>query len=467
MYTRKTDPFPRKLTVKTNYPKVQTNPSGQTSTLQKQPPTNPDPRLQLNIQTASQKSAPQPVLNSVPKNLSYVPRVKSAGCSYHPQAQPNCAYCVNSTTPQSNGDLTPKPNLDIKPTSPPISPTSKPHIQLNPQPSNPTHNTPNPNPTPSLTPHHNPEPAKPHIQLNPNTAKQKITLKPQPHPPTLKPKPNPCPPPHVAGTPCPAPPSPDCSCQPSCFIANDKPGKYVYELPECVDFVMLSGVGAGGGGAGGTVTDYNISGGGGGGGASMVNCPIFNVPPKTQICIVIGQGGAGGDIGDNGKPGEMTSVTLIDPKTGQPFAEHQIKPGHGGMTPGKQPNIPTGKEQSVPPVDNTGGVGGKADSPTLSGTSGQNGQVMPQSFQAVPGGSGAPSLVAPGGSGGVAVASNTLGLSVIQTPNSADLFNGKNGIMGSGGGGGASAIGCGCGGQGGSGYIVLQLGHQLKPISIQ
>ncbi|MBK8923807.1 MAG: hypothetical protein IPM81_20355 [Saprospirales bacterium] len=183
-------------------------------------------------------------------------------------------------------------------------------------------------------------------------------------------------------------------------VTYSTPGTYTFTVPDGVTSVTVKTWGGGGGGGRSDDGDASGSAAGGGGGGGGYRTGSFTVSAGQTITIVVGDGGAGGDVDfEPGANGDNSSATHTS----------GVITANGGTGGGAGVNSTTG---------GAGGAGG-------SGSGGSGG---------FSGGTGAGGGTADGGKGG---------------GGAGDAANGGNGSGRTGGGGGGSAGG-GTGGNGGT-----------------
>ncbi len=131
-----------------------------------------------------------------------------------------------------------------------------------------------------------------------------------------------------------------------------------WTAPPGVTHVLVESWGAGGGGGGGS---SGATGGGGGGGAGAYQRGVVAVTPGASYEVVLGQGGAQGDVGKAGSAG--TDTEFRDVRTGAVL--YRARAGRGGGA-GQEQYLP-GSVGAGGPGDSAGiardGVNGAAGSP--------------------------------------------------------------------------------------------------------
>ena len=147
------------------------------------------------------------------------------------------------------------------------------------------------------------------------------------------------------------------------------PHPHDFVVPDGITHLMVEMWGAGGGGGGGgDQGDTGAGSGGGGGGGGEYLRAVVEVTPRQSYQFIVGAGGLGGGVGQNGLPGGSTIIR--DPSGLQVASAHG---GRGGLT---------GVVATVCGPDYPGGDGGEGATPASShnsigraGTSGRTGDI--------------------------------------------------------------------------------------------
>lgn len=216
-------------------------------------------------------------------------------------------------------------------------------------------------------------------------------------------------------------------------------GSGTWTKPDDVSIIHITMCGGGGGGGGGSTTSTNGGGGGGGGGGYFSG----HIPVTTNIDYVVGAGGTGGTVNNNGNDGVTSTFGSGDSQREAHWGDRGRAPTNskGGDGFGIFVRDPTTGSGGTPGLRNGGAAGG--GTPGASGGRGASsmfadGGLSGSGLSEGGGGGGGGSSLGRGGAGG------------------ADDSSGLPGFEGGGGGGGTTGVSVNSeGGNGGNGTIII------------